>query len=270
MRLALSQFSLPGLSTAKFLDVAGRAGAEGCELGVIGGPCPTEEDARSIVAAARGSRMPIESVNALRDWGLRDDPDCRPVFEMLLEVAVETGAPVIVCVGPIRFQNMPPRDEVIAAVSERLAMLAELARPAGVRLALEQVGRSSTRVGAQSGIRSLADALAVVETAGTSVGLVLDSYNLATGGVPFEEVARLPPERIALAHVVDGLPSGSPRALPGDGELPLGSFVTALGETGFDGALSIELFPEAPPPDPLEFARRGLDALRSLLPAGSV
>jgi sugar phosphate isomerase/epimerase len=269
MRLALSQFSLPGLSTREFLDVAGRAGAEGCELGVIGGP-RASEDPRTIIAAARGCGMPIESLNALRDWGLPDDPDCRPVFEMLLEVAVEAGAPLIVCVAPIRFENMPPREEVIAAASERLAMLAELAGPAGVRLALEQVGRSSTRVGAQSGIRSLADALAVVESAGPRVGLVLDSYNLATGGVPFEDVARLPRERIALAHVVDGVASGSPRALPGDGELPLGSFVAALAEAGFDGALSIEIFPAESPPEPLEFARRGLDALRSLLPASVV
>jgi sugar phosphate isomerase/epimerase len=266
MRLALSQFTLPGLSTREFLEVAGHAGAEGCELGVLGGPRAAENPA-SIVAAARGSSMPIESVNALRDWGLRDDPDCRPVFELLLEVAVETGAPLIVCVAPIRFENMPPRNEVIAAVSERLAMLADLAEQAGVRLALEQVGLSSTRVGAQSGIRSLADALEVVEAAGPSVGLVLDSYNLATGGVPFEEVAHLPAGRIALAHVVDGARSGGPRELPGDGELPLGSFVAALAEAGFDGALSIELFPHESLPDPLELARRGLDALRLLVPA---
>lgn len=264
MRLALSQFTLPGLSTREFLDVAGRAGAEGCELGVLGGPRAAEDPA-AIVAAARGSSMPIESVNALRDWGLRDDPDCRPVFELLLEVAVETGAPLIVCVAPIRFENMPPRDEVIAAVSDRLAMLADLAAPAGVRLALEQVGLSSTRVGARSGISSLEDASAVVEAVGPSAGLVLDSYNLATGGVRFEEVARLPSDRIALAHVVDGSPSGGPRELPGDGELPLGSFVAALAEASFEGALSIELFPAKSPPDPLEFARRGLDALRSLL-----
>jgi sugar phosphate isomerase/epimerase len=264
MRLALSQFTLPGLSTRDFLDVAGRAGAEGCELGVLGGP-RMAEDPRAIAAAARRSSMPIESVNALRDWALSDDPDCRPAFDLLLEVAVEAGAPMIVCVAPIRYESMPPRDEVLASASERLAVLSELAAAGGVRLGLEQVGLSSTRVGAISGISSLADASAVVEAAGPGVGLILDSYNLATGGVHFEDVARLPPERIALAHVVDGVATGSPRMLPGEGELPLGSFVAALAEAGFDGALSIELFPAEPPSDPLEFARRGLDTLRALL-----
>jgi len=266
MRIALSQFSLPGLSTRTFLEVAARAGADGCELGVDGG-IHAPEDHRAIVAAARRSSMPIESVNAIRDWALPDDPDCRAAVEMLLEVAVETAAPVIVCVAPIRSEGMPPRDEVLAAAAERLARLAELTAPTGVRLALEQVGLSSTRVGAIGGIRSLADALAVAEAAGPGVGLVLDSYNVATAGVPFEEVARLPRERIALAHIADGVATGSPRELPGDGELPLGSFVSALAEAGFDGALSIEVLPEQPAPDPLEFARRGLDSLRSLLAA---
>jgi sugar phosphate isomerase/epimerase len=267
MRLSLSQFCLPGLSTAEFLDVAERAGWEGCELGVIGGR-RRQEDPKAMAAAARASGMPVESLNVLRDWALPDDPDCRPVFDMLVELAVETGAPFIVCVGPIRYENMPPRDEVLAAASERLAMFAAVAEPAGVRLALEQVGLSSTRIGAQSGIRTLADALRVVESAGPSVGLAVDSYNVATGGSSFEEVARIPRERIALAQVADGIVTGSPRVLPGEGELSLRSFVAALEETGFDRALSVEVLPEESPPDALAYAGRALGALRSLFPAG--
>jgi sugar phosphate isomerase/epimerase len=80
-------------------------------------------------------------------------------------------------------------------------------------------------------------------------------------------VARLPAERIALGHVADGSAAGSPRGLPGEGELPLAAYVAALVDTGFDGVLSIETFPQQAPSDPLEFARRGLAALRALLPA---
>jgi sugar phosphate isomerase/epimerase len=266
VRLALSQFCLPGLSTREFLDVAARAGAEGCELGVFGGPAPSD-DPRTIVAAARRSPVPVASVNALRDWALPDDGDYHEAFEVLLEVAVETGAPAIVCVAPIRYGELPPRRTVLDSAANRLAALAELASPVHVRLALEQVGRSSTLIGARSGIASLADALAVVESAGQSVGLTLDSYNLATAGVSLEEVARLPSERIALGHVADGSATGSPRGLPGEGELPLAAYVAALVDTGFDGFLSIETFPQQAPSDPLEFARRGLAALRALLPA---
>ena len=128
MRLTLSQFCLPGLSTAEFLDVAERAGWEGCELGAIGGPRGSE-DPKTMAAAARASGLPVESLNVLRDWALPDDPDCRPVFDMLVELAVETSAPFIICVAPIRYENMPPGDEVLAAASERLAMFAELAEP---------------------------------------------------------------------------------------------------------------------------------------------
>jgi sugar phosphate isomerase/epimerase len=155
---------------------------------------------------------------------------------------------------------------VLAAASDRLAMFSEMAESAGVRLALEQVGLSSTRLGAQSGISSLADALAVVEAAGPGVALALDSYNVATGGNRFEDIAQIPRERIAVAAAVDGVVTGSPRVLPGDGELPLASFAAALVEAGFDGALSVEIFPEKPSPDPLEFARRCLAAVRALVP----
>ncbi len=266
MRLTLSQFCLPGLPTAEFLDLAERAGWEGCELGVVGGP-RDPEDPKAMAAAARASGFPVESLNVLRDWALPDDPDCRPVFDMLVDLAVETAAPFIVCVAPIRYDSMPPRAQVLASASERLAMFAELARPAGVRLALEQVGLSSTRIGAQSGIRNLADALAVVEAAGSDVGLALDSYNVATGGDPFEEIATLPCERIALAQVADGVVTGSPRELPGDGQLPLKGYVDALVEVGFDGALSVEIFPDEAPPDQLAFARRALGMLQALLVA---
>ncbi|MGO9963851.1 MAG: sugar phosphate isomerase/epimerase family protein [Acidimicrobiales bacterium] len=269
MRLALSQFCLPELSTREFLDVVVRAGAEGCELAVIGGP-RAPEDPRAMIAAARHSPIPIESVNVLRDWALPDDPDCRPVFDMLVEVAVETSCPFIVCVAPIRYENMPPHKDVLAAASDRLAMFAEMAESAGVRLALEQVGLSSTRLGAQSGISSLADALAVVEAAGPGVALALDSYNVATGGNRFEDIAQIPRERIAVAAAVDGLVTGSPRVLPGDGELPLASFAAALVEAGFDGALSVEIFPEKPSPDPLEFARRCLASVRALVQTSAV
>ena len=223
-----------------------------------------------MIAAARRSPIPIESVNVLRDWALPDDPDCRPVFDLLVEVAAETSCPFIVCVAPIRYENMPPRKDVLAAAADRLAMFAELAELAGVRLALEQVGLSSTRIGAQSGISSLADALAVVEAAGPNVALALDSYNVATGGNRFEEIARIPPERIAVAAAVDGVVTGSPRVLPGEGELPLASFAAALVAAGFDGALSVEIFPQKPSPDPLEFARRCLGAVRRLVPTPTV
>ena len=265
MRLTLSQYCLRELSTGAFLEIAARAGWESCELGVVGGQ-RGPEDPKSMIESARGSNVRVESVNVLRDWALPDDPDWRPAFDLLLEVALETGAPVIVCAAPIRYEGMPPFELVLEAASERLAMLAGLAEPKGVRVALEPVGLSSTRVGARGGIRTLAEGLAVVEAAGPSVGLVLDSYNVATAGDSLDRVADVPRERIALAHVADGVVTGSPRGLPGEGELPLASFVAALARTGFEGALSLEIFPAAQA-DPLAFARRAREALRALVPA---
>jgi 4-hydroxyphenylpyruvate dioxygenase len=266
MRLALSQYCLPELSTADFLDVVERAGWDGCELGVMGGP-RDPEDPKAMIAAARASDVRIESVGVLRDWALPDDPDCGPRVEVLLDVAAATGAPVITCVAPVRYEGMPAFDAVRASASERLAEFADLAAHAGVRLALEPVGLSSTSIGARGGIRTLAEALAVVEAAGPSVGLVLDSYNVATAGDRLEGVASVPCERIALAQVADGLVTGSMRKLPGEGELPLAAFIAALGRAGFDGALSLEVLPTKALPDARAFAGLALEAVRGLLPA---
>jgi hypothetical protein len=204
VRLALSNSCFPGLATAHFLAVAAEAGAETCELRVVDGPeAPTE-----VIAAARASGVRVETVGALMDWALPNDPDPRPRLEMLVEVAAELNAPFVVCVAPIRSNGLPPRAEVQAYASERLSALAETASVAGVSLALEQVGRSSTRPGARSGIRSLADAVAVAERAGERVAVVLGRRPRLEPRLVVEPPARVrrrEPHRVAGIHVEHGL-----------------------------------------------------------------
>jgi 4-hydroxyphenylpyruvate dioxygenase len=262
VRVCLNQSCFPGLPTARFLEIAAEAGADSCELRVIG----NAEGARSIGAAASASGMPIDAVNSLMDWALPEDPDPMPRLDELVDVAARAGAPFIVCVVPIGSGAMPPHDEVIRRSIDRLAVLGERAASAGVGLALEQVGRSSTRPGARGAIRALSEARAVVEAAGAA-GLVLDTYNLATAEVPFHEVAGLPAELIAVAQIADRASTDGQRTFPGDGDVDLGAFVAALASAGFDGSLSLELLPSECPQDAATFARRGAEALRSLVRA---
>lgn len=161
----------------------------------------------------------VEVVNALMDWALPDDPDLRPALERLLEVAVESGAPLIVCVAPMRTDGLPASERIRELAVERLGILGALAREAGVRLALEQVGLSTTRPGAVSGIRGLRDALAIAEAYSEDVALTVDSYNLATVGESFGEIERVPPARIGIAHIVDRDPMTGARVMPGEGDL---------------------------------------------------
>lgn len=256
MPAALNQSCFPGLFTARFVDIAAIVGADAVELRPLDHP----ETPGEAAMAVRASGLPVAAVNALMDWALPDDLDPRPALITLLEIAVAVEAPLVVCVAPIRAGRLPPRTTIARSAAERLAMLAEVARPAGVQLALEQVGRSSTRPDAVSGIRHLDDALAIAVAAAADVLLVADSYNLATADEDFDVLRAIPGRRLGIAHLVDA--EGGARAMPGIGNLDLPRFVRALGATSYSGALSLELFPRTPWPDPLSFAREAIAAVR--------
>ena len=257
---ALNQSCFPGLSTARFLDLAATVGAAAVELPLTG-----RESASQIAAAVRASGMPVVAVNPLMDWGLPDDPDPRLGLAALLEVAVSVGATLTVCVAPIRADGLPDRDAVMSSAIGRLTLISPLAHQAGVKLALEQVGLSSTKPGAVSGIRSLRDALAIAEAASEDVVLVVDSYNLASAGVQYDELRAISPSRIGIAYLTDAISAQHLRVLPGEGDLFLESFVRALAAAGYTGASSLELFPAAPWDNPLAFARQAMASIARCL-----
>lgn len=261
MKLHFNQSCFPGLPLERFLAVAAEAGADGVDLAPLG----RSESVRAIGAAVRDAGLPVGAVHALMDWALPDEPDPLPALDALLEVAVAAGASLIVCVAPLRMGGFPPDLDIAAAASERLALLAAQTRAAGVRLALEQVGRSSSRPGATSGIRRLDAALAIAERSGEDATLVVDSYNLATAGESFGALRVVPAARLGTAHLADADQARGVRVPPGDGELDLAHFVQTLAGAGYAGPLSLEIFPPTPWPDPAAFALRMVDEMRRLL-----
>lgn len=258
MRPCLNQSCFPGFGAVDFVEVAAKSGVPSVELRTM----DERENPAIVAAAVRSAGVRVEAVNALMDWALRDDPAPRPRLDYLLAVAHGVEAPLIVCVAPIRTVGLPPTEHIVQSASERLAELTEAARSTGVRLAFEQVGQSSTRPGAQSGIRRLADARSVVEAAGPDAVLTLDSFNLATAGESYDAIRSIPRERIGIAHLIDRDPQTGGRTLPGDGNLGVSAFVDALRSTGYDGALSLEILPAVPWPDPVAFAHRAMDRMR--------
>jgi sugar phosphate isomerase/epimerase len=199
------------------------------------------------------------------DWALPDDPDPSEKLGSLLETAAAAGCDVVVCVGPLSERPLPSPGDVIAVASDHLAALVGRAQGSGVRLALEQVGRSSSRPQAVSGLRSLQDALAVVDAVGDGAALCVDSYNLATAGVNCSELAVVSPHKVAIAQIADRDPASPWRALPGEGDLELAPFVRALTASGYAGVVSVETLPQLPWPDPRAVARRAVAATRRLL-----
>jgi 4-hydroxyphenylpyruvate dioxygenase len=258
MRVALNQSCLPGITTAEFVAIAAECGAEGVELRLLG----AHESPLTMGTAARAGGLPVDSVGPLMDWALPDDLDRREELEALLEVASMADSHVVVCVGPMSERPLPAPAEMIAAATDKLSQLAEFARGSGVRLALEPVGLSSSRPRAVSGLRALADARSVIDAVGADAGLCLDSYNVATAGVAYSELATVPADRIAIVQFADRDPVSPWRALPGEGDLDLFPFVEALETCGYAGAISVETFPQEPWQDPRAAARRALVAAR--------
>jgi len=264
LRAHLNQSCFPGLSARRFLEVAAAAGCDGVDLNILA----LAEAPAEISAAVRATGMPVSAIHALMDWALPDDSDPRVRLSSVLEVAVAAGAPLIICVAPLRLGGFSPDLDLGALASDRLGELAVMARPLGIRLALEQVGRSSSRPGAVSGISSLQAALTIAERAGDDVLLAVDSYNLATAGESFNLLRAVPLSRLGIAHLADLEPLQGGRALPGQGMLDLAGFARGLRNLGYSGPLSLEIFPSAPWPDPLAFAREALAAVRWCIAQG--
>ncbi len=258
MHVSLNQSTFPHLSTARFLEVAAIAGAESVALHPLAGT----ESLETIAAAVRAGGIPVTAVNALMNWALPDDAAPPEAFDLLLDVATAVASPLLVCVAPLRVGGLPPHADIMRSATERLGALASVAREAGVRLALEQVGRSSTTPDADSGIRRFGDALAIADGIADDVGLVADSYNLATAGETFDIIRTVPPSRLAIAHLADRDAGHTHRVLPGRGDLNIDTFVRALSDSGYAGPLSLELFPPAPWPDPLAFARTAVTTVK--------
>jgi len=264
LRAHLNQSCFPGLPARDFLEVAATAGCDGVDLNVL----TRAEEPKEMAAAARATGMHVSAIHALMDWALPDDPDPRACLASLLEAALAVKASLIICVAPLRLGGFSSDLDLGSLASDRLDELAAMARPLGIRLALEQVGRSSSRPGAVSGIRSLQAALTIAERAGDDVLLAVDSYNLATAGESFDLLRTVPLDRLGIAHLADREPRQGGRALPGQGTLDLAGFARALRKVGYSGPLSLEIFPSTPWPDPLAFAREALAAVRACVARG--
>jgi sugar phosphate isomerase/epimerase len=261
LRPSINQSCFPAVDTREFAACVSAAGFRSVELRTLG----RTEPLTLIQTAVQQYDLRVEAINGLMDWALPDDPDPRPALEQALRVATAVGAPLIVCAGPIRQGMLPPTDVVMTSAVERLTLMAAAVRSTGVRLALEQIGKSSTRPGAASGIRRLDDALDVAGRASDDVVVTLDSHNLATADERFDLLARVPVSKIGIAQVAGTSPTGSGRALPGDGETDNNLFVGMLAAMGYTGAVSIEMFPAKPWEDPSGFASLAFARIRALI-----
>ncbi len=152
--------------------------------------------------------------------------------------ALHCPALQVVALDALRGEPWP---EMRAKLGRSLAELADIAALYGVRLAVEPVSFTS--------FRTISQALEVLDEADRpNVGLCLDTFHLWTGGTPWDEVAKLDPSLIVVAHVSDVTPRQSDKwsdadrdVLPGEGILPLQEGIEAIRSTGYNDLWSVEV-----------------------------
>ena len=115
-------------------------------------------------------------------------------------------------------------------------------------------------------VASLQDALDIVDLSGSDrAGVVVDIWNVSYGPTTWEELERLPADRIAYVQFNDALPrvgdldieAMNRRTYPGQGVFEVDWFVSAVRASGWDGVVSVQILSEELRHVPLdEFARR--------------
>ena len=160
--------------------------------------------------------------------------------ERKFDVMGELGCDLLMICSNVSADSLGGIDRAAADLRE----LAERANKRGLRIAFEALawGRH---------INDYRDAWEAVRRADhPALGLVLDSFHILARKTDLSAIRAVPRDRIFLVQMADAPLlqmdylswSRHFRNFPGQGDLPLLDFMEALTSTGFDGALSLEIF----------------------------
>ena len=192
------------------------------------------------IARLRSGGRPIASM-LQASWFTLDQPERWAAEQDSLIQAVRAAAAVD---APLLYGTTGPAgwldfDGMAAALERALAPVRAVAEDCGVALLLESINPLRRSLSAVFSFRDLADLCAATGTRLcvdlTAVALDRDiAADLARHArdIPVVQVGDLMPDTLAVGQ----------RAVPGDGDLPLGELITALVSGGFDGVLDLEAF----------------------------
>lgn len=224
------------------LDAIARAGFRGVEIfdpDFIASPL----SARQVGAIARDLGLELTLFQPLRDFEGLPEPLRRAALdraERKFDVMGEMGVSTLLVCSSIHPAAQPGLDRAAAdfhALGERAARR---------RL---KVGYEALAWG--TWINDHRDAWEVVRRADhPAVGLILDSFHTLSREIPVMSIATLPREKLFLVQLADAPRltldrlswSRHFRNLPGQGDLDLVGFLKAVATTGYDGAVSLEIF----------------------------
>lgn len=193
--------------------------------------------------ACRELGLDIVTLQPFRDFegmppGQRERAFARA--ERKFDVMQELGCDLLMICSNVSPDSLGGIDRAAADLHE----LGERAAKRGLRIAFEALawGRH---------INDYRDSWEAVRRADhPAVGLVLDSFHILARGTDLSTIRSIPGDRIFLVQLADAPLlqmdylswSRHFRNFPGQGDLPVLDFMKALQVTGYDGALSLEIF----------------------------
>jgi sugar phosphate isomerase/epimerase len=146
----------------------------------------------------------------------------------------------------------------------RLQPIANLLEDNGMILGLEFVGPKTTRDSFQHLFYyTLNEMYGFAQTVGGNVGLLVDSWHMYTSGSTYEELEKVPADKIALVHINDA-PAGVSvdeqqdhiRCLPCEtGVIDIAGFMNTLRKIGYSGPVEAEPFDSTLKDLPLDIDR---------------
>ncbi|MGO4716677.1 bifunctional sugar phosphate isomerase/epimerase/4-hydroxyphenylpyruvate dioxygenase family protein [Bradyrhizobium sp. 2TAF24] len=259
---SIATVSLSGALDEKLRAIAA-AGFDAVEifendfLSFNGGP-------RDVGAMCRDLGLAICAFQPLRDFEGMPEPQRSRNFSRIarkFDLMQELGTDLLLICSNVSPASLGGIDRAAADFHE----LGERAATRGLRVGFEALawGRH---------INDYRDAWEVVRRADhRAIGLVLDSFHALAPALPVGPIASIPGDRIFLVQLADAPQldldvlswSRHFRCFPGQGNLPVADFMTAVAATGYKGPLSLEIFND-------QFragsaARVAVDGLRSLI-----
>ena len=249
MKLALHALTTMHCNCLTEVRIARDLGYEGIEfaVGQYQRYLANGGQATVLRAACEAAGTPAVCLNALVHADRQGKAERRALLEeceQLSAAAAGLGCPTIQLVFLMELAEYP-WPEVRQLTARNAAALADIGRAHGIRFQLEPI--------AWAPLRSLAQTLEVIAEAGRdNLGLVVDFWHLWAGEATTpDEVARLDPKLIYGTHICDGkrrVPGtiwdeGKLRGfLPGEGDIPIAQWVSAVKATGYDGVWSAETY----------------------------
>lgn len=219
------------------------------------------------------------SLNAIVDVNFCDDAAWSAVkqqFTSACEISQQIGNPYIV-VCPTERADMRDKteDAVLRDAVRVLTELSDIAKPYGVGIAYEPIGKPRFCV---RSIRQTADIIQAVDR--DNVGMTFDTFNLYVYDElkDLQDMRQIPVEKLFVFHFNDAqalpieqMEPAVHRLYPGDGVIPLHDFLSILKEMGYDGPASIELFGDCfEAVDPETVMRIGYEKTKAVLNAAAV